>query len=248
MRGCDPSAVSDALAWAERMAAIRQMLEEVEGSTIRMAQVVKAVKAYSYADTTSLRTADVHEALDNSLTILGHKLREVGVTIERMYDRNLPPIQMFGTELGQVWTNLLDNAADAIAAAGSGAAAKRITVRTADREGWGARRDRRLGAGDRADVLPNIFDPFFTTKDAGKGTGLGLEIVKRIVNRHGGTIDATSSPGATRFAVWLPLRQSALVAASGAGGAAGMNATGPVAAGDAGVARTGGMRGLMTVQ
>ena len=90
MRGCDPSAVSDALAWAERMAAIRQMLDEVEGSTMRIAQIAKAVKVYSYADTTSLRSADVHEALEVSLTILGHKLREVGATLERNYDRIAP--------------------------------------------------------------------------------------------------------------------------------------------------------------
>jgi CRP-like cAMP-binding protein len=100
MRGCDPAAVADALAWAERMAAIRQMLDEVEGSTTRIAQMVKAVKAYSYADTTTLRSADVHEALENSLTILGHKLRDAGATVERAYDRSLPPIQTYGTELG----------------------------------------------------------------------------------------------------------------------------------------------------
>jgi signal transduction histidine kinase len=209
MRGCDPSAVSDALAWAERMAAIRQMLDEVEGSTMRITQIAKAVKVYSYADTASLRSADVHEALEASVTILGHKLREVGATLERNYDRSLPPIQTFGTELGQVWTNLLDNAADAIAAgdARTGARGGRISIRTAsDRAGIRVE-IADSGPGIPADVLPKIFEPFFTTKGAGKGTGLGLEIAKRIVTRHGGTIDVASTPGTTRFTVWLPLRQ-----------------------------------------
>ena len=207
MQGCDPSAVSDALAWAERMSSVRQMLDEVEGSTIRMAQLVKAVKAYSYRDTTSLRTADVHESLENSLTILGHKLRDVGATVDRQYDRTLPPIQMYGTELGQVWTNLLDNAADAIAA-GNSAAAKRVTIRTAAAKDGVRVEIEDSGQGIAPEVIPKIFDPFFTTKGAGKGTGLGLEIVKRIVTRHGGTIEASSASGATRLTVWLPVRQA----------------------------------------
>jgi signal transduction histidine kinase len=209
MRGCDPSTVSDALAWAERMAGIHQLLEEVVGSTGRIAQIVKAVKAYSYADTTALRSADVHEALETSLTILGHKLRDVGATIERKYDRTLPPIQTYGTELGQVWTNLLDNAADAIASADSrgGRGGGLISVRTIGDRGGVRVEIVDSGPGIPADVLPKIFDPFFTTKGAGKGTGLGLEIAKRIVMRHGGTIEAASSPGATRFTVWLPTHQ-----------------------------------------
>lgn len=224
MQGCDPSAIADAIAWVEQIATMRQLLEEIEGSTTRIAQVVKAVKAHSYPDRTSLRTADVHEALENSLTILGHKLRDVGATVERRYDRDLPPIQMYGTELGQVWTNLLDNAADALAASQSGGKGRggRIGIRTArDRDGVRVE-IQDTGAGIAADVLPRIFEPFFTTKGAGKGTGLGLEIAKRIVRRHGGTIDAASSPGETRFTVWLPARQAGR---NGGGGAAGTGAT-----------------------
>jgi signal transduction histidine kinase len=210
MRGCDPAAVADALAWAERMAAIRQMLDEVEGSTTRIAQIVKAVKAYSYVDTTSLRTADVHEALENSLTILGHKLRDAGATVERAYDRTLQPIQTYGTELGQVWTNLLDNAADAVAAGSSAANAAhggRITIHTAGEKDRVRVEITDSGPGIPSEILPKIFDPFFTTKGAGRGTGLGLEIVKRIVTRHGGTIEVSSAPGATRFTVTLPISQ-----------------------------------------
>lgn len=210
MHGCNPSAVADALAWMERMSTIRQMLDEVEGSTTRIAQMVSAVKAYSYVDTTSLRTADVHEALENSLTILGHKLRDARVTVERVYDHALPAIQMYGTELGQVWTNILDNAADALAQSpsqGDAARDRRITIRTAG-DASGVRVEiTDSGPGIPPETLSRIFEPFFTTKEAGKGTGLGLEIAKRIVLRHRGTIEVTSEPAATRFIVSLPTVQ-----------------------------------------
>jgi signal transduction histidine kinase len=192
------------------MATIRQMLEEVDGSTTRIAQMVKAVKAYSYVDTTSLRSADLHEALENSLTILGHKLRDARVTVESEYDRTLPLIQTYGTELGQVWTNLLDNAVDAVAHSPSADAANagRITIRTAGDDAHVRVEITDSGAGIPQEIIPKIFDPFFTTKEAGKGTGLGLEIVKRIVSRHSGTIDVESVPGATRFTVSLPITQA----------------------------------------
>jgi signal transduction histidine kinase len=199
MRGCDPSAVADALAWAERMAAIRQMLDEVEGSATRIAHVVKAVKAYSYGDTSTPRAADVHESLENSLTILAHKLRDAGITVERAYDRTLPPVRTYGTELGQVWTNLLDNAADA-------ARGGRIAIRTSGEAGLVRVEITDSGAGIAPEVLPRIFEPFFTTKEAGTGTGLGLDIVKRIVTRHGGTVAVSAAPGATRFTVTLPVQ------------------------------------------
>jgi signal transduction histidine kinase len=204
-KGCDAGIVADALAWTEHMATIRQLLDEVGQSTGRISEMVRAVKAYSYVDTKSLRTADVHEGIENSLTVLGHKLRESKAAVVREYDRSLPPIQVFGTELHQVWTNLLDNAADAMAPAGGtiriktssdGRQGGEITVEISD-----------TGPGIPAEIRGKIFDPFFTTKGAGKGTGLGLEIVKRIVRRHRGTLELTSRPGETRFVVRLPLTQ-----------------------------------------
>ena len=211
-RGCDAAIVVDALALTERTAAIRQLLDEIAQSTARLSEMVRAVKAYSYADATALRTADVHEGIENSLTILAHKLREAKGTVVREYDRGLPPIESYGTELTQVWTNLLDNAADAVASSGG-----TIRVRTrADGRGV-AVEIADTGTGIPDDVRARIFEPFFTTKAAGKGTGLGLEIVKRIVARHRGTIDFTSALGETRFVVRLPLTQTEAGGSSAAG-------------------------------
>jgi len=186
------------------MATIRQLLDEVGQSTGRISEIVRAVKAYSYVDTSSLRAADVHEGIENSLTVLGHKLRESKVAVVRQYDRSLPPIQTFGTELNQVWTNLLDNAADAMAPAGG-----TIRIRTSPLGDAGHEVGVEItdtGPGIPAEIRGKIFDPFFTTKGAGKGTGLGLEIVKRIVGRHQGALELTSRPGETRFLVRLPVQ------------------------------------------
>jgi signal transduction histidine kinase len=207
-RGCDVGAIADALAWTERVATMRQLLEDVGQSTARISEIVRAVKAYAYVDATALRTTDVHEGIENSLTILGHKLRAAQATIERDYDRRLAPIQTFGTELNQVWTNLLDNAADAVAATPN--RARTIRVRTFASGGKGdgiAVEIADTGAGIPPEIRSKIFDSFFTTKEAGKGTGLGLQIAKRIVARHHGTLDVTSVPGDTRFVVRLPLTQ-----------------------------------------
>ena len=201
-RGCDESIVIDALAWTERTAAIRQLLDEIGQSTTRVSEMVRAVKAYSYAGTTALRTADVHEGIENSLTILAHKLREAKATVVREYDRTLPPVESYGTELTQIWTNLLDNAADAVAPSGG-----TIRVRTRPVDGGIAVEIADTGPGISPEVRERIFEPFFTTKGAGKGTGLGLEIVKRIVTRHRGTIEVASEPGETRFTVRLPFAQ-----------------------------------------
>jgi signal transduction histidine kinase len=167
------------------------------------------VKAYSYVDTSSLRTADVHEGLEQSLTILAHKLREVKATVVREYDRGLPPIESYGTELTQVWTNLLDNAADAVAPSGG-----TIRVGTRPDDGGVAVEIADTGHGISPEIRQRIFNPFFTTKGAGKGTGLGLEIVQRIVTRLGGAIEVASEPGDTRFTVRLPRSQERAESAS----------------------------------
>ena len=204
-RGCDGTAVVDALTWTEHMVTIRQLLEELGQGAARITELVRAVKAYSYTDTQSVRTADVHEGLENSLIILVHKLRKSKAVVERDYDRSLPPIQSHGTELSQVWTNLIDNAADAVAPNGGV-----VRVRTF-RDGAGVGVEiADTGAGIPEEVAEKIFDPFFTTKGADRGTGLGLEIVRRIVEHHKGRIDVTSVPGNTRFTVRLPLAQSPL--------------------------------------
>ena len=206
-RGCGHGVLGDALAWTAQLAGIAQLLDEAGQSAQRISEMVRAIKAYSYVDTTTRRAGDVHEGIEQSLTMLAPRLREAKARLERSYDRALPPLESYGTELNQVWTNLLDNAADAVAAAGGGAV--RVETR-ADGDDGLVVDVVDAGGGVPSDVAARIFEPFFTTKPRGKGTGLGLEIVQRIVTRHHGTIELLQEqPGETRFRVRLPFHHPA---------------------------------------
>jgi signal transduction histidine kinase len=201
--GDDPISAEELTAvvqWVERFTNAAQLMGEVRQSMTRITELVRAVKAYSHADHLTPRADDVHAAIENTLTMFGHKLRAAKIEVVRTYDRALPPIATYGGELHQVWTNLVDNAIDA------GGAVVRIET---SRDGNCARIDVvDDGAGIPADVVPRIFDPFFTTKDVGKGTGLGLDIVQRIVAHHRGTVTVASRPGETRFSIRLPFATS----------------------------------------
>jgi signal transduction histidine kinase len=199
-------AAAAAIRWLVAQVEVTQIACEVEDATGRMSDLVRAIKEYTYMDHASgVHEVDIHDGLESTLAMLRYRLR--GVTIARDYDRSLPRVPMHGAELNQVWTNLIDNAADALDGKGT------LTVRT--------RRDGESavveiiddGPGIPPDVLPRVFEPFFTTKDVGKGTGLGLDIAHRIVTEgHHGTLRATSRPGDTRLSVRLPLsRQAAAV-------------------------------------
>jgi len=178
------------------------LLDEITDAAGRISALLASAKQYTQMDRAPLQTFDVHEGLDATLTMLGHKLGD-DIDIVRDYDRTLPHIAAFPGELNQVWTNLIDNAVDAMDGQGT------LTVRTRP-EG-----DDRLmveigdtGSGVPEDVLSRIFEPFFTTKPMGKGTGLGLDIAWRIVvGRHRGDIRVESVPGDTRFQVRLPLQE-----------------------------------------
>jgi signal transduction histidine kinase len=141
----------------------------------------------------------VHEGIEKTLLVLGHKLRP-GVEIVREYDAHLPTIRANGAELNQVWTNLIDNAIDAMQGRGQ------ITIRTAHATSVVVVEICDHGPGIPSELVSRIFDPFFTTKDPGEGTGLGLDIVRRIVvDSHHGEISVESTPGETRFVVRLPV-------------------------------------------
>jgi signal transduction histidine kinase len=180
------------------------LLEEVSEAARRISALIGAAKQYSQMDRSPLQQVDVHDGLESTLTMLKHKL-ETGIEVVRDYDRSLPTLPAYAGELNQVWTNLVDNAADAMEGMdGRG----RLTVRTA-RDG-----DRVLvEIGDNGPGVPeaaaaHLFEPFFTTKPVGRGTGLGLDICWRIVvQRHHGDLRFSSSPGDTRFQVRLPLTQ-----------------------------------------
>jgi len=190
------------LPWTAAGATTGGLVEELEESLRRVSELVLAIKSYSYMDQAPEQEVDVHDGLESTLTMLGHKLKKAGVSVVRDYDRALPPITAAGGELNQVWTNLLDNA---ITAAGPGGHLRVATGRE--------RGDGRLcvtigddGPGVPPDVADRIFEPFFTTKPVGEGTGLGLDVAWRIVvTNHRGEIRLRSEPGDTRFEVLLPV-------------------------------------------
>ena len=207
-RGCSPGVVSDAMAWLSRLTLIRQLLDDVARSAARIGELVRAVKSQAYTDT-GRRSVDVHEAIESSLTLMGYKLREARAKLVREYDRSLPPVETYGTELNQLWTNLLDNAADALS---SKEGERKIYLRTS-REDTGVRIEvADTGPGIPTNLAAKIFEPHFTTKAAGKGTGLGLDIVRRIVAHHGGSIACESDAHGARFVVRLPFVQSSVAA------------------------------------
>jgi signal transduction histidine kinase len=200
-RGCSPAVVSDAMAWLSRLTTIRQLLDDVSRSAARIGELVKAVKSQAYTDM-ARRTVDVHESLESSLTLMGYKLREAHAKIVREYDRALPRVETYGTELHQLWTNLFDNAADALAGKADGEHLLRI--RTVRDDGGVRVEISDTGPGIPSEVKARIFEAHFTTKAAGKGTGLGLDIVKRIVDHHHGSVTCESNGEGARFIVRLP--------------------------------------------
>jgi signal transduction histidine kinase len=192
--------LSDALLRITSLTTIARLIGEIENSTRRISDLVRAIKEYSYMDRAAMQEVDVHQGLENTLTILGHRLKR-GVKVVRAYDKSLPPICAYGGELNQIWTNLMDNAIEAMRGEGE------LRVRTAREIERVLVEIQDNGPGIPRDVLPHIFDPFFTTKEVGEGTGLGLDTVCRIVRNHHGEIRVSSKPGDTRFQVYLPILQ-----------------------------------------
>ena len=182
------------------------LLDEVKKSTARISELVKAVKVYSYIDQAPSQEIDVHEGIESTLTILNHKIKGGGGEIDviRDYDTNLPHITAYGSELNQVWTNIIDNAIDAVK--GNGNKNSNIWLRTRREGNYIVVDIADDGPGIPQNVQSRIFEPFFTTKSLGKGTGLGLNISYRIVvEMHHGDISFESTPGATHFYVRLPI-------------------------------------------
>ncbi len=177
---------------------VATLLHEIESSTSRISDLVGAIKEYTYMDQAAIQNVDVVKSLEITLTILNHKLKQ-GVAVQRDYQRVPLLVNSFGSELNQVWTNIIDNAIDAMGGKGE------LRVRTYREDACVVVEIGDNGPGISAEVQPHIFEPFFTTKRVGEGTGLGLDTVQRIVKRHRGTIQVSSKPGDTRFRVWLPL-------------------------------------------
>jgi signal transduction histidine kinase len=195
-------ATDAALGWLAATLTAKGLAAELEESTRRMSDLVGAVKSYAYVDRGGLVEVDLHEGLETTLVVLGHKLKHTSIDVVRDYDRTLPKLTIRGSELNQVWTNLLDNAIDALRDGGT------ITISTR-RDG-----DAALveigddGPGIPPEIRERIFDSFFTTKDVGYGTGLGLATARRVVvDGHDGALTVDSQPGRTTFQVRLPITQ-----------------------------------------
>lgn len=189
-----------ALAWLEARHSAETLMAEIADGSQRISEVVGGLKTYTYLDRGPVQRVDVHEGLEDTLKVLGSKLGK-GITVHRAYAPDLPQIDGYGSELNQVWTHLIDNAADALDGRGE------ITLRTRrDAEGVVVEVEDD-GPGIPPEIQARLFEPFFTTKPPGKGAGLGLHTAYSIVTlKHQGEITFESQPGTTVFRVWLPIR------------------------------------------
>ena len=191
------------LRWVAAGLTAQSLASELQESTKRMSSLVGAVKSYAYMDRGDLVEIDLHEGIETTITILGHKLKQTTIEIVRDYDRSLPLLTVRGSELNQVWTNLLDNAIDALGESGT------ITIATRAEQGRAIVEITDDGPGIPPEAQSRVFDAFFTTKDVGRGTGLGLATVYRIVvDRHAGSLTFTSAPGRRPSASAFPSRRA----------------------------------------
>lgn len=187
------------LRWLHDTLGAQRLIRDIEEAASRITTLLESVKAYSHMDRAPEREPfDVHIGLSSTLTMLGHELKAKKIQVDQQYGDNLPRIMGIVNEINQVWTNLIDNAIDAMEEGGT------LTVMTCEHGPFIQVQIRDNGSGIPADVLGRVFDPFFTTKKTGEGTGLGLDVVRRIVTNHGGDISVTSKPGETTFSVFIP--------------------------------------------
>ncbi len=186
--------------WLNNVLITERMVGEIQEASGRISELVASVKSYTHMDRSPDRVAaDIHEGIDSTLILLNHKVKEKNIRVVKHYEENLPTIPLFVSEMNQVWTNLIDNAIDAMEKDGT------LTVSTRT-EGDHLRVDvEDTGSGIPPDIQSSVFDPFFTTKGVGQGTGLGLDIARKIVEQHEGTITLESEPGHTQFTLCFPL-------------------------------------------
>ena len=199
--GVAAEALSDFITWFTAIVGAQTLARDIRAASGRITELVGSVKVYSHMDRAGDRErTDLREGIDSTLVMLGHKLKRKNIMLERNYASDLPPVSAFAGELNQVWTNLADNAIDAMSDGGV------LRLETARDGGTAVVRVVDNGAGIPADIQSRIFEAFFTTKPIGEGTGLGLDIVQRIVaQQHGGKVDVESAPGRTVFTVRLPI-------------------------------------------
>lgn len=191
------------LMWIEGTLSMEKLVSEIKESASRIATLVKAIKSYSHMDRgRAAEPTEVYEGIKSTLIMLKHKLKEKKIQIEKKFPENLPKVLANPGELNQVWTNLFDNAIDAMDENG------RLTINAHANHRFITLEISDNGSGIPEDDITRIFDPFYTTKPMGQGTGMGLDIVKKIIDRHKGSIDVTSKPGETMFTICLPVVQN----------------------------------------
>ena len=196
-------ALQAGLEWVTSAVTMTSLIDEAQDATRRISELVAAVKSYSQLDRAPVQDVEVTQGLESTLVMLGHKLRAGSITVQREYADDVPLVEASPGELNQVWTNLIDNAVDAMDGGGT------LTVRTYADEHAVVVEIADTGPGMTEQVAAHAFEPFFTTKEVGKGTGLGLDLSRRIVvERHGGEIGVDSRPGDTVVRVRLPLGSS----------------------------------------
>jgi signal transduction histidine kinase len=197
----DPTVAPVVIDYLGSQFTVYTLLEEIGHGARRIAEIVKALKGYSYMDQAPVQSVDVREGLNDTLVMLSSKLRD-GIEVNLDFAEDLPPIQGYGSELNQVWTNLIDNAIGAMGGKGA------LDLRTYEDDNWVVVEVADSGPGIPIEAQAKIFDPFYTTKPPGEGTGLGLNISHGIVvEKHGGKISVESAPGSTRFTVKLPITE-----------------------------------------
>jgi len=194
--------LSPVFGWINTLLVTEKMVEDIQESARRIAELVKSVKTFTHMDRgADKQYADIHIGIRNTLTMLGYRKKKGNITLVEDFDFTLPPVKALIGELNQVWTNLLDNAFDAMDQNGKGT----LTIKTEKDKEFVRVSIIDDGPGIPEEIRSRVFDPFFTTKEMGKGTGMGLEVVQRIVNQHKGSIKVNSVPGHTEFVVCFPI-------------------------------------------
>jgi signal transduction histidine kinase len=195
-----PSALPALLGWIESTLVTARLVAEIEAASRRISDLVESVKIYTHMDQAAdKQPVNPHQGIQSTLTVMGHKLSEKHVRVETEFMADPPLLLAYVSELNQVWTNLIDNAVDAMPDGGT------LRIKTEQAGNFFMVRIIDNGTGIPADILPKIYDPFFTTKPVGKGTGLGLDVVNRLLQNHQAVITVKSEPGRTEFTVCFPL-------------------------------------------
>lgn len=192
--------------WINQVLTTEKLVTEIEDASSRIGELVKSIKSYTHMDQSpEMKPIDIHEGLDNTLIMLNHKLKKSNIELIKDYDPSLVSVEAFPSALNQVWTNLIDNAIDAMKAADK----RQLRIETARDGDFVNINVRDSGSGIPEDIRDKIFDPFFTTKEVGEGTGIGLELANRIITKdHNGSIKVKSKPGDTVFQVCFPVKAS----------------------------------------